>query len=54
MILTASAIKDSPARLNKVPIKACLPPTIATAAAAFHFRARGDSAVVNHQSIAPS
>lgn len=54
VILTASAIKGSPARLNEVPIKWVSLPHVAAAAAAFHFRVRGDSAVVNHQSIAQS
>lgn len=55
VILTASAIKGSPARLNEVPINwVSLPHVAAAAAAAFHFRVRGDSAVVNHQSIAQS
>lgn len=53
VILTASAIKGSPARLNEVPINWVSLPHVA-AAHAFHFRVRGDSAVVNHQSIAQS
>ena len=54
VILTASAIKGSPARLNEVPINRVSLPHVSAAAAAFHFRVRGDSAVVNHQSIAQS